>query len=273
MAASYPTIVRKFAPHVDGTEYVMAGHMNDVQDEVMALESTLGPKPHVYTPSSGNPTTYTSVGARLDTVQRTADTQQTQINSLLDASKTGWNLPVASLYASGTNIPPTQRTDHVATSSDWYKVRWVQAIVDTNGAFSTGYYVTIPQRGWYIVTTTTTMKNPVSDVDIEHNVWTRVKVTGPSPVDYEIGKDDSSAVENSGGWHRLTTASGVELFEGDRVYLEVRHDYIAQDPAHVTRFTLPASARLQLTYIRALPQGSVPRGAAFLPDELDPNNP
>jgi hypothetical protein len=273
MAASYPTIVRRFTPHVDGTEYVMAGHMNDVQDELAAVESTLGPKPHIYTPNSGTPTAYSSVASRLDGIQQTAAAQQAQINSLLDASKNGWALPIASVYASGTSIPPTKRTDHVATDADWYRVRWVRAMVDTNGAYSSGFYVTIPKRGWYIVTSTTTMKNPVQDVDIEHNVWVRVKVSGPSPADYEIGKDDSSAVMNSGGWHRMTTASGVELYEGDRVYLQVRHDYIAQDPNPINRQTLSASARMQLTYVRALPNQIISRAEALLPDELDPTNP
>jgi hypothetical protein len=273
MAASYPTIVRRFTPHVDGTEYVMAGHMNDVQDEVSAVQTTLGAKPHIYSAASGSTTSYASVGSRLDIIQRAMDAQQSQINGLLDAAKTGWALPIANIHASGTLIPPTRSLNHDAFSYDWYKIRWTNATVDTNGAYSPGYYITIPKRGWYIVTSTTTMPNAAQTVDVEHNVWVRVKVTGPSPVDWEIGKDDSSAVENSGGYHRMTTASGVELYEGDRVFLELRHDYIAQDPARIQRKSLTADARIQLTYVRALPNQIISRAAALLQDELDPNNP
>ena len=269
MAASYPTIVRRFTPHVDGTEYVMAGHMNDVQDELAAVETTLGAKPHMYTASSGATTTYSTVGARLDSIQRSMDAQQAQINSLLDAAKTGWALPIASVFASGTLIPPTRSNNHVAYAYDWYKIRWTKATVDTNGAYSPGFYVTIPKRGWYIITSTTTMATPHQNDDVTHNVWSRVKVTGPSPVDWEIGKADSSLDETTGGFHRLTTASGVELYEGDRVFLEVRHDYFAEDPTHFTKLSMVADARMQLTYVRALPNLVINRTEALLQDELD----
>lgn len=275
MAANYPTIIRKFQPHKDATEYVLAAHMNDAQSEIMAIESTLGARPATYNPATGSPTSYTTVGSRLDSIQQASAVQQTQINGLLDASQNGWALPIASIVASGTNIPPTQDANHHAVPSDWYRVRWTSALVDSDSIFASGFYVTIPKTGWWVVTTTSTMPNPSQTVDVDHNVWTRVKVdgVGTTIVPYEIGAADSSIAENAGDWHRMTTASGDALFAGDRIYLEVRHDYIATDPSHVNRQTLSASARIQLTYVRALPPGTNGRiSTYFLPDELDPSN-
>ncbi|MFH9606849.1 hypothetical protein [Streptomyces sp. NPDC017448] len=274
MAANYPTIVRRFTDHKDGTEYVMAAHMNGVQDEIGAIQGTLGINPHTYTRANGTTVRYPTVVARLNAAQQKIDEQQRIIDTLLDASKNGWSLPIANVFASGTGIPPTKSNNHVAYPTDWYKVRWTSKVLDTDGAYSPGFYVTIPKDGWWIVTSTTTMRNPVGSVDVEHNVWVRLKIDGISTQSfpYEIAKGESSVPMRSGGWHRMSASCGVHLFAGDRVYLEVRHDYIAQDPAPINKQTLSAAARMQLTYIRALP-GSVPTMTAFyLPDELDPEN-
>ncbi|MFJ1700387.1 hypothetical protein ACIOHC_35950 [Streptomyces sp. NPDC088252] len=274
MAANYPTIVRKFSNHQDGTEYVMAGHMNTVQDEISAVQNVLGTNPNVYTRTTGTTLKYTTVTARMNAAQQQIDAQQRTIDGLLDASKNGWSLPIVNVHASGTNIPPTKSNNHVAYPSDWYKVRWTGVIVDTDGAYSPGFYVTIPKNGWWIVTSTTSMKNPVQTVDVEHNVWVRLKIAGATPdsFPFEIAIGDSSVPMNSGGFHRISTACGVEMFAGDRVYMEVRHDYIAQDPVPFTKQTLAATARMQLTYVRALPRNVPPREDFYLPDELDPEN-
>lgn len=272
MVANYPTIVRKFQNHVDGTEYVMAGHMNAVQDEVTAIESTLGAKPNVFNPTNGNPTAYSTVGDRLDNVQRSQANQQGEIDSLLDASNNGWSLPIANIFASGTNIPPTKSTHHVAVPSDWYRINWTAKMLDTDGIFNGGPSLTVPKSGWWIITSASTMKNPITSPEVTHNVWCRMKVDGTVP--YEIAKADSSAPGDSGGWHRLTTACGIELFAGDRVYMEYRHDFIATDPSvNIARSTQAATCRVQLTYVRALPGGFTSRPPGFfLPDELDPND-
>jgi hypothetical protein len=54
MAASYPSSVKVFPTHVNVTEVIDAGHPNTIQDEVVAVESTLGVLPSLSTtPSSG----------------------------------------------------------------------------------------------------------------------------------------------------------------------------------------------------------------------------
>jgi len=45
MAASYPGSIKSFVTHVDYTESVVAAHPNDIQNEVVAIETVLGVLP------------------------------------------------------------------------------------------------------------------------------------------------------------------------------------------------------------------------------------
>ena len=56
MAASYPSSVKVFPTHVNVTEIIDAGHPNTIQDEVVAVESTLGVLPSLSTTPSSNGT-------------------------------------------------------------------------------------------------------------------------------------------------------------------------------------------------------------------------
>lgn len=265
MAANYPTIVRKFQPHSDGTEYVLAGHMNDVQDEVAAVEATLGTKPHVHSPTSGAPTVYSSVGARLDAMQQTDSTQQTQVNSLLDASKTGFALPLLSVVATGTSIGPTGNW-LLPLPSDWHPLHWSQRIVDTEGSFSPGSNIVIPKTGWWTMTSTIGMVDPSDAVNIEHYLWARIRVsTSIAPgqlVNIDLGQGDSSANGRAGGFHRITMAISGDFYLGDTVQVQLRHVFRPTDPNQPspTQVAMTATSRTQLTYIRGLPANSSRNG-------------
>ena len=75
MTASYPSSVKVFPTHVNVTEVIDAGHPNSIQEEVVALEATLGASPALSTtPSSsgtfnGSSTTFSSVSARIANVE------------------------------------------------------------------------------------------------------------------------------------------------------------------------------------------------------------
>lgn len=261
MAANYPTIVRRFSPHQDGTEYVMAGHMNDVQDELVAVQSTLGPKPHIYNPSSGNPTAYGSVASRLDTVQRSQDTMQRQINSLLDASQEGWSQPIASVFATGTSIPPTKNTQGVQPS-DWYSMMWTRVSIDTHGAYSKGYYLTIPKTGWWILTARVMMATPVIPNTVEHALYGRMRILSSAnstqTTNYDLAAGDSASQGNTQAWHRITLATAWDFYAGDKVAIQLRHDFFPTNTGQATpaKFSISAGCRLQVTYIRGLPGGA-----------------
>ena len=75
MPATYPASVRSFTTKVDVTGIVYAAHPNDLQEEVVAIESILGVTPSLSTtPNSGGTftataTTFTSVSARLANIE------------------------------------------------------------------------------------------------------------------------------------------------------------------------------------------------------------
>jgi hypothetical protein len=75
MAASYPSSIRVFTTKTNVTDVVEASHPNSVQEEVVAIQSTLGASPQVSTaPSSGGAFTatsfsYSSVTARLANIE------------------------------------------------------------------------------------------------------------------------------------------------------------------------------------------------------------
>jgi hypothetical protein len=60
MAAVYPAGVKTFTTKVDETDRVRAAHMNDVQDEISAIQAAIGTSPGVHGSSS-----YATVNARL----------------------------------------------------------------------------------------------------------------------------------------------------------------------------------------------------------------
>jgi hypothetical protein len=73
--ASYPSQVATFPTHVNITEIIDASHPNNIQGEVVAIESTLGVDPVTSTTPSpsgtfnGTSTTFSSVKARLDNIE------------------------------------------------------------------------------------------------------------------------------------------------------------------------------------------------------------
>lgn len=75
MAASYPSSVKVFTTKVNTTQVIDASHPNSVQDEVVAIENTLGTSPNVSTTPSpsgsfnGTSTTFGSVSARLANIE------------------------------------------------------------------------------------------------------------------------------------------------------------------------------------------------------------
>lgn len=75
MAASYPSSVKVFPTHVNVTDIIDAGHPNTIQEEVVAVESTLGITPSLSTTPSpsgtfnGTATTFATVSARIANVE------------------------------------------------------------------------------------------------------------------------------------------------------------------------------------------------------------
>jgi len=70
--ASYPTSPATFTPKVDVQDTIFADNINQLQDEVYAIETTLGNTPNVstYTGSFALTTNWSSVSARISNIER-----------------------------------------------------------------------------------------------------------------------------------------------------------------------------------------------------------
>ena len=89
MTASYPTSIKSFTTKTDSTDVILASHINDIQNEVVAVETQLG----ITTSPAAN-----SVRERLDSLEA-ADLGLDVKNSCLVATAAA--LP-ACTYANGT---------------------------------------------------------------------------------------------------------------------------------------------------------------------------
>lgn len=155
MNAIYPQALRSFPAHVDYSELVDADHVNELQDEVSAIEAVLGVMPASYAPpGSGSGTAYKSVGARLDAHESAMAAQQVQINQMLAASKVGWATPALSVSGFVTPgvraMPVTGFLDLGPTP-----VPWTAETVNVGGMYvPNATTVAVPAGGLWSVTAT-----------------------------------------------------------------------------------------------------------------------
>jgi hypothetical protein len=113
MTASYPATIRSFTTKVDVRDIIYAADPNDLQDEVVAIQTILGVTPSLSTTPSASgtfnatATTFTSVSARLANIETgiVADTH-TQYLKKVDASVTTASTSsgvVRNIFASTSN--------------------------------------------------------------------------------------------------------------------------------------------------------------------------
>jgi hypothetical protein len=96
MTASYPSSVKVFTTKVNTTQVIDASHPNSVQDEVVAVQNTLGVSPNVSTTPSisgsfnGTSNTFGSVSARLANIETgiVSDAHTQYIRKTSDSSNT-----------------------------------------------------------------------------------------------------------------------------------------------------------------------------------------
>jgi hypothetical protein len=128
MSASYPTTFKSFSAHVDYTETIIAQHVNDLQDEVMAIEQTLGTSPN--TDTTGTiPKFYATVLARLDALAKETE-HEAFLTTLMSPG--------------GYNVPP----------STFQYMNFTTSAVDTHTLKSSGNAATCKRKGWYVMTAT-----------------------------------------------------------------------------------------------------------------------
>lgn len=272
MSKVYPNAVRNFPAHQDGRDFVLAADVNEIQDELTGVETTIGTKPQVYTDAAGKAHQYKDVASRLDSMQRYDDQVASTVNSLIDASNTGWNLPVGTARCTGTSIAPTVDQLDVDITKDWHPVNWNRKMTDIGiptkiFPWLTSPTITCPKTGWWIITMRLIATIPTGPNSLDHMCYSRMYL---SDHDTDVAVGSSTNPRGTHGYHRADLTYSGEWFQGERLQLQVRHmDSLrvhnrAGSPNPVGNIT--AWAWCGLTYIRALPDDVISRPI----DDLDP---
>ncbi|MER5754299.1 hypothetical protein [Streptomyces sp. NPDC002088] len=132
MAAVYPKQYKSFTTHKNLVEDIDASHVNNLQDEVLALQQTLGVNPHQDTALKMMTNRWASVAARLDAIQR------------------GKGIPVCYMTkTSHTLRPPKTPVSGVAERVTIPFAR-PPLVNDPEGIFNGSGSVTTNRTGWWI---------------------------------------------------------------------------------------------------------------------------
>uniref|UniRef100_A0AAU3I9V3 Uncharacterized protein n=1 Tax=Streptomyces sp. NBC_01393 TaxID=2903851 RepID=A0AAU3I9V3_9ACTN len=124
MAAVYPKQYKSFPVHKNLVEDIDASHVNGLQDEVLAIQQTLGINPHQDTGLKMKANTYASVADRLDAIQR------------------GYGIPACYLSKSADSVYDAKtKTITFAKPANY---------ADPEGLFN-GHSITANRSGWWIV--------------------------------------------------------------------------------------------------------------------------
>lgn len=143
MAAVYPNQYRSFTPHKNIVEDVDASHVNNLQDELAAIQQTLGLNPHQDTGLKMSVNTWSSVAARLDAIQRGRGVPVAYLEKASDSMKgvTGtatkyisWPAPIAGHDPEGLFDGKSIRTNRAGWWLIFARVIWTGAL----GSLATG---------------------------------------------------------------------------------------------------------------------------------------
>lgn len=178
MTAVYPVAVRTYIEHDDYVEIVDASHVNALQDEMGAVESTLGLNPHVYAPTGAAPTAYRTVGARLDAHELAIVNQAATINQILDAEKQGWQAPALSVTG---YVNPGVRllagNPGMLSTTTAAAIAWTGVAVDIGDMYVPNANVVIlPKGGLWLVRATLTCAVDWATLDTTQNYYNRLGV-------------------------------------------------------------------------------------------------
>ncbi|MET9119960.1 hypothetical protein [Streptomyces sp. NPDC004528] len=264
MSKVYPTSIRTFPAHKDGRDFVLAADVNEIQDELTGVETVLGAKPQVYTDAVGKRQEYKDVVSRLDAMQRYDDQVATTVNSLVDASNTGWNLPVGTVRDTGTVVPPAP--DQIAFSeSDWHPMTWNRKITEYPPIplfpwLTSSPNIVCPKTGWWIITMRVIGQIPSGPASLDHICYARMWLSDHG---FDLTTGQSTNPRGTPGHHRLSITYAGEWYQGERLQLQVRHldsmrvNNRKKYPNPVPSINVTGWAGL--TYIRALPNAFTSR--------------
>jgi hypothetical protein len=153
MNAIYPAAVRTYPVKLDQVTTVDASDVNDLQDEMGAVQRTVGVNPLRYLPTGEPTVTYPSVAKRLDSHEGTLAALQNEINVLSFAASNGWDTPV--LRVSQGGVTPPLLT--VANPANFGAVVWnTPPVQDPGDMWTAGTSIVCVLGGWYQIEVTWT---------------------------------------------------------------------------------------------------------------------
>lgn len=256
--ATYPAAVRAFTPHQDFVEYIDASHVNALQEEVGALERTVGVQPQVYAPAGQGATTYTTVASRLDSHETELAALQTQISSLQSASNSGWQTPVMSLECTSV-VPVVRITDPVSfVPSPQRPIPWNLKIFDTSTMWSGGPNSTCSKGGLWQIAVSFTGALDYTGLNATQTAFNALQVN-PTPVaeqrinltlivnNVPVASDNSTITWGPQGslnqGHNINFVWNGSMSTGQIFYVE----------SGQFNGTVSGIAAISATYLRALP--------------------
>jgi hypothetical protein len=167
MAASYPSSIRVFTTKTNVTDVVDASHPNSVQEEVVAIESTLGASPQVSTAPSpsgtftATATSFASVNARLANIETgvVSDAHSQYIrkagdtgNVIIPSASSTKGLVVKGAASQSANLFEAQNSAGTVVSSI-SSGGSIMANLAVSSSSSTSYALTTADRSRFLVFT------------------------------------------------------------------------------------------------------------------------
>jgi hypothetical protein len=207
MAAVYPGAVRVYQPHSNLTEYVDAAHVNALQEEVIAIEQTLGVAPAQY-----QGTSYGTVNGRLNAIQAQIAALQTQIAAVATANQQGWNTPFCSVNNNQFTVGATAWAGGV--------ISFPQSPYDSSGMWSpnTSQFVCRRTGVWLVTAQITFQSFGISPGGwFVFNSWLRdsngAPVTGGGAGDLITEPENVSVFTMSAVWAGVVSIGQVFTFQ------------------------------------------------------------
>ncbi|MFE2101071.1 hypothetical protein [Streptomyces sp. NPDC059468] len=198
MAAVYPKQYKSFTVHKNLVEDIDASHVNNLQDEVLAVQQTLGINPHQDVTLKMKTNTWASVGARMSAIQR------------------GQGTPAVFLQKSADAVP------RPSTGTKTKTISFPRPSYDPEGLWN-GSTITANRTGWWIITArakwvnwTPYNKSPYTDREID--IW--------------VGGQQVATVDNlpspDGNTHQMITYQNW-VTAGQKIEMHLYHDVVGKN--------------------------------------------
>lgn len=245
MAAVYPVSIHTYTPHRDNVEYILADHVNSLQDEVTALETMVGTHPHVWTYTGD--ANYTKLGDLeahkvWTNVRDRLDSLQAHVVGLERFVKPPWlkSMPpwvrytppkVISVRNPGQTFTPSAYV--------WRTYDMSVADFDSDGSFIGGNNQPCPQTGWWVIAATVWTDVPQGPAGTFHKVANRMLIGGK-----EVAAHNSQAEWGSGGQHRINLTYAGPWVQGELAFVQTQQ-YPTPSSADVW-----SQMQISFTYIR-----------------------